>query len=131
MYALLLAFVLSTPPARAEANAKQFIGQYERSSEEGRKYLVGYVNGLVTAYRWGNMALKAKDQAPLFCVSATLEMDEDDVLKLVRFQMADDPRIGDTPIGMAVLTTLIRRFPCSTKKKESDSTDETSEFPSE
>ena len=120
MHAFLLALMLSTSPVRAEANAKQFIGQYERSSDEGKKYLVGYVNGLVTGYRRTNMALKAKKETPLICVSASVEMDNDDVIKLVRFQMADDPRIGDTPIGMAILTTLIRRFPCVSKKGSDD-----------
>jgi hypothetical protein len=112
---LWLALALSGP-AHAETTAFEFLSRYEGASDDGKRWLVGYVTGLVTGYGWANTTLKVKGQAQLYCMSDEDAVANEEVLGLVRKAIRKDRKVGHAPFGMAVLASLSRRFPCGTKR---------------
>ena len=51
-----------TSNALAEATTQEFLTEHRAASDDGRRYLEGFLQGLVAGYRASNMTLKAKGQ---------------------------------------------------------------------
>jgi len=113
---LCLALMLATP-AHAETTAIDFLKQYEKASDDGKRWLVGYITGLVTGFGWTNTTLKVQGRTPLYCMSDEEAVDDEELLIMVRQAIKKDRQVGHAPFGMAVLASLSRRFPCKKKKK--------------
>jgi len=108
---------LHSGPVHAEATATQVLKTYQAASDDGKTYLRGYMIGLVTAYAYANVALKAREIAPMYCVSEKEDLQDEDVVSLMRHSIREDAELGKSPFGMALLMALTRRFPCAEKKK--------------
>ena len=103
-------------PAYAETSATEFLAEYKNASDEGKRWLVGYITGMVTGYGWANTTLKVMGQPQLYCMSDEEAPDNKGILGLVAQEAKKDKKVGHAPFGMAVLTALSRRFPCDEKK---------------
>lgn len=108
----MLGLVASSTPAHAEATATEILRSYADATDEGKRWLVGYMTGLVTGYGWANAALKAQGDTPLYCMPKGRELADEDVVSLVRGAIRNDPQLGLRPFGMTLMVALNRRFPC-------------------
>ncbi len=111
--------LLLSGPAHAETTAAEFISRYDGASDDGKRWLVGYITGLVTGFGWSNTTLKVKGQTPLYCMPDEDGVKDEEVLDLVRQAMKRDKKVVYAPFGMAVLAALSRRFPCEKKRGKS------------
>jgi hypothetical protein len=118
MSAFLLISLLIGSPAQAETSAQDFITNYDSASDDGKRWLVGYMTGLVTGFGWSNTTLKVQNQLPLYCMSDEEAVGNTELLKVLRREMRRDKQVGHAPFGMAVLATLMRQFPCGKKTPE-------------
>jgi len=66
------------------------------------------------ALGWANSALRAQRmrRRALYCVPDNLMIEPKELIDLLRDALWDEPRLGDRPIGFALLVTLQRSFPC-------------------
>ena len=66
------------------------------------------------ALGWANSALRAQrmQRRALYCVPDNLMIEPKELIDLLRDALWDEPRLGDRPIGFALLVTLQRSFPC-------------------
>ena len=66
------------------------------------------------ALGWANSALRAQRmrRRALYCVPDDLMIEPKELIDLLRDALWDEPRLGDRPIGFALLVTLQRSFPC-------------------
>ena len=102
-------------PAFGEASTREFLKEHEAASKDGRLYLLGFVQGLVAAYTWTNVTLKTDEHQPLFCISKHGARDLEDPVRVLKKAVRGDPKLLDSPVGMALLVNLKRRFPCGEK----------------
>lgn len=100
------------PSVRAEATTEQFLAEYASASDEGRQYLDAFLKGLVAAYTWTNITLKAEGQPPLFCLNPHGGRQIENPAKILREASKNQPGIRTSPVGMALLANLKRRWPC-------------------
>ncbi len=119
MHLLLGLSLFFSGPVHAETTATEFLQQYKMASDDGKRWLVGYITGIVTGYGWANTTLKVKEQAQLYCMSDEEALGDEEILGLVAREARKDKKVGYAPFGMAVLTALSRRFPCGKKNAES------------
>ncbi len=118
---LLMTALTLTTPARAEATTAEFLGEYQSASEDGKRYLEGFLGGLVAAYSWANITLKAEGKQPLYCLNEFGGKEIEHPVRLLRNAAANHPGIKTSPVGMAMLANLKRRWPCRpTKLKKKD-----------
>lgn len=108
----LLLFLSISGPAQAETTTRSFLLEYDKATEDGQRFLVSFLGGLLAAYTWANVTLKAESKPPLFCPNAQFGREAEDPIKLLRRIAGGDPAMLEVPVGAAVLTNLKRRFPC-------------------
>ena len=104
--------ILLSPAASAEATTDQFLSEYRTASDDGRRYLDSFLKGLVAAYTWANITLKAEGQAPMFCLNEFGGKQIENPIQILREASNNRPGISTSPVGMALLATLKRRWPC-------------------
>ena len=120
---LMVALTISTP-AQAEATTTEFLTEYEAASQDGKRYLESFLRGLIAAYTWSNITLKAEGRAPLFCLNEFGGKEIENPVRLLRNAVANHPGIKSSPVGMAMLANLKRRWPCRpTNLKKKDNSD--------
>ena len=112
--------LLGSPSVRAEATTDQFLAEYQSASEDGRRYLDSFLKGLVAAYTWTNVTLKSEGQRPMFCLNESGGQQIAHPTRILREAANNRPGIGVTPVGMALLVTLKRRWPCRGNAGPSD-----------
>ena len=63
---------------------------------------------------WANTALRAQrmSRRALYCLPDKLTIEPQELIDMLRDALWDEPKLGDTPIGFAVLITLQRAYPC-------------------
>jgi len=118
---LLIAALTLSPEAEAEATTAEFLVEYQSASEDGKRYLESFLGGLVAAYTWANIALKTEGKQQLFCLNEFGGKELEKPVRLLRNAAANHPGIKTSPVGMAMLANLKRRWPCrptSLKKKD-------------
>ena len=102
-------------PALAETTTRTFLAQHKDASEDGRRYLLSFLQGLIAGYNWTNVTLKADGQKALFCLNEQGGRELEDPVRLLKNAAGTDRALFDTPVGMALLVNLKRRFPCREK----------------
>ncbi len=95
----------------------EFLVQHRRASDDGKTYLEGYLQGVLAGYRASNMTLKAKGQSPLFCLTSQAKLELEDPVRMLKNAVGNDPTIKGSPVSIAFLINLTRRFPCRGDKK--------------
>jgi hypothetical protein len=109
---LLTVFLTISAPAHAEATTAEFLEQHQSASKDGQRYLESFLGGLVAAYIWANITLKTEGQQPLFCLNAVGGKEIENPIRLLRNAVANHPGTKSSPVGMAMLANLKRRWPC-------------------
>ena len=117
--ALFLLGMCVSPPASAEATTVQFLTEYESASEDGQRYLESFLKGVVAAYMWTNITLKSEGEPQLFCLNAYGGQQLEDPIQVLRFAAKNQPQTRILPVGMAMLFTLKRRWPCAKPEPKS------------
>jgi hypothetical protein len=117
MRVLVLVMLMAVPgPAHAEATTRAFLVEYDKATEDGQRLLVSFLGGLLAAYTWSNVTLKAEGKELLFCPNTQFGRESEDPVKMVRRIVSVDPTTLDAPVGAAMLANLKRRFPCRKSK---------------
>ena len=111
---LLMATLMFSHPAQAEATTTEFLTEYQSASKDGKRYLESFLGGLIAAYTWANIALKAEGKQPLYCLNEFGGKELEQPVRLLRNAAANHPGIKTSPVGMALLANLKRRWPCRT-----------------
>lgn len=106
--------------ARAEATTGQFLSEYQSASDDGRRYLDSFLKGLVAAYTWSNVTLQSEGKQALFCLDKHGAEKITDPAYLLRVSAKNHQGIEATPVGMALLATLKRRWPCRASTTDKD-----------
>lgn len=100
--------------ARAEASLNEILKQYDNpnASEAQRLVIASNLSGIEVGLGWANTALRAQRmQQPLYCApdaSATSSQ----LVEVLRRALKAEPRLGDRPVGFAMLAALQRAYPC-------------------
>jgi hypothetical protein len=118
--ALLLA--LSAANASAEDLSKAEVGSTRWTLEvydkelvpKDREHIENYIGGIQLGLLWANVMLKERGQPLLYCQPEHLTITGSQMLDMIRRAMKDKPKWGDFPLGMMILVTLQRTFPCKT-----------------
>mgnify|MGYP004237056799 CR=1 FL=1 len=109
--------VLMSTPAAAEATSQEFLVQHKGASDDGKTYLEGFLQGILAGYRASNMTLKAKGQSPLFCLTTQARSELEDPVRVLKNAIGTDPSLKSSPVSIAFLVNLTRRFPCRAVKE--------------
>ena len=102
------------PSAFGEATTQEFLTEHRGASDDGRRFLEGFLQGVIAGYRASNVTLKAKDQPPLFCLTIQANKELEDPVRMLKNAAGTDPSLLSSPVGLAMLVNLKRRFPCRT-----------------
>ena len=106
----------SANPSYAETDVRDFLLEYNKATEDGKRLLDSFLHGLVVAYGWSNVTLKSDEMPPHFCPNARFIKDIEEPIMMVRRMASADPQTLDAPVGAALLANLKRRFPCRESK---------------
>jgi hypothetical protein len=112
--------VLSASTAKADDPSKQFGGNFRTILDtydkaivsKDRQQIGNLIDGITIGFRWANAMLNTRNQPPLYCQPEKLPLDYTKVIEMMRRAMKDNPKWGDFDLGMMVLVTLQRSFPC-------------------
>ena len=106
---------LWTGQAGAEASVNEILRDYDnaKASDAQRAMISSNLASIEVGLGWANTALRAQRmQAGLYCPPDKLAMTPSQVIDILRRALKEEPRLGDRPIGFALLTALQRSFPC-------------------
>lgn len=109
---LIVLSILVSTPAAAEATTIELLVQHKAASDDGKTYLEGYLQGIIAGYRASNMTLKAKGEPQLFCLTAQGKRDLEEPVRMLKNAVTNDPTLKSSPVSIAFLINLTRRFPC-------------------
>jgi hypothetical protein len=106
---------LSAGHSSAEPTLTEILRDYDnpKLSADQRTTITSNLASIETALGWANTALRVqKMQSGLYCLPDDLMIEPQELINLLRDALWDEPRLGNLPIGFAVLATLQRAFPC-------------------
>jgi hypothetical protein len=106
---------LSAGHSSAEPTLTEILRDYDnpKLSADQRATITSNLASIETALGWANTALRVqKMQSGLYCLPDDLMIEPKELIDLLRDALWDEPRLGNLPIGFAVLATLQRAFPC-------------------
>ena len=113
---IFLLAILAANPVHAETTVRDFLVEYQKATDDGKRLLDGFLSGLIAAYGWSNVTLKTEGYPPHFCPNARFGKEIEAPIKMVRRLASVDTKTLDAPVGAALLTSLKRRFPCRESK---------------
>jgi hypothetical protein len=100
----------------AEPSLTEILRDYDNPglSVAQRMMIVSNLSSIETALGWANTSLRAQriSRRALYCLPDKLIIEPRELINMLRDALWDEPKLGDTPIGFAVLMTLQRAFPC-------------------
>lgn len=110
---LLLAFAASTATAEENGSIRSTLDAYDKILvPKDRKIIETLIGGMTIGLLWANATLKERGQPLLYCQPDKLVITQSQIIDMMRRTMKDNPKWGDFPLGMMVLMTLQRTFPC-------------------
>jgi hypothetical protein len=115
-FASIVMMGLSSGQGNAEPSLTEILRDYDNPglSVAQRMMIVSNLASTEKAFGWANTALRAQRmrRRALYCVPDNLTIEPHELIDMLRDALWDEPRLGDTPIGFALLVTLQRGFPC-------------------
>ena len=102
--------------ARAEASLSEVLRDYDnpKAGEAQRAVISSNLASIEVGLGWANTALRVQRmQAGLYCPPDKPPIPASQLIDILRRALKDEPRLGDRPVGFALLTALQRSFPCS------------------
>lgn len=108
--------LFSEPGKGAELSLNETLSAYDHAgvTAEERTSVLANLANIERAFGWANSALRAQRmrRRALYCLPDDLVIEPHELMDMLRDAAWDEPRLGDRPIGFAVLLTLQRAFPC-------------------
>lgn len=102
--------------ASAEPSLNEMLRDYAnpKLGADQRAMILSNLASIQQAFGWANTALRAQRmrRRALYCLPDDLTIEPQELLDMLRDAAWDEPRLGERPIGFAVLVTLQRAFPC-------------------
>jgi hypothetical protein len=101
--------------AEAEASLNDVLRDYDSQKTTAAQRLIISSNlaGIELGLGWANTALRAQRvQTRFYCPSGNHEIAPPELVEILRGALEAEPRLGNQPIGFALLTALQRAFPC-------------------
>ena len=80
--------------------------------KQDREQVESLISGMQIGMLWANAELRHRKQPLLYCQPEKLRITAPQMVDMLRKTIRENPRLGDYPIGLAVLTTLQDTFPC-------------------
>ena len=115
-FASIVIMGLGSGQGKAEPSLTEILRDYDNSalSVAQRMMIVSNLASIEKAFGWANTALRAQRmrRRALYCLPDNLTIEPQELIDMLRDALWDEPRLGDTPIGFALLVTLQRGFPC-------------------
>ena len=115
-FASIMMMALSAGQGHAEPSLIEILRDYDNPelTVAQRMMIVSNLASIETALGWANTALRAQrmSRRALYCLPDKLTIEPQELIDMLRDALWDEPRLGDRPIGFAVLATLQRSFPC-------------------
>ena len=101
--------------AVAEASLNEILRDYDdpKATAAQRIMISSNLSSIEVGLGWANTLLRVQRmQAGLYCPPDKMEITPQQLMDILRGTLKDEPRLGDRPIGFAVLASLQRAFPC-------------------
>jgi len=102
--------------AKAEASLNDVLRVYDSPDATAAQRLVISSNlvGIELGLGWANTALRVQSiQTRFYCPADRQEITPAELVDILRGAREAEPRLGDQPIGLALLSALQRAFPCN------------------
>jgi hypothetical protein len=102
--------------AKAESSLNDVLRAYDspQAAAAQRLTISSNLAAIELGLGWANTALRAqKIQKGFYCPPDKLEITPPELVGILRGALEAEPRLGDQPIGFALLTALQRAFPCN------------------
>ena len=101
--------------AEAEASLNDVLRDYDSQKTPAAQRLIISSNlaGIELGLGWANTAARAqRAQTRFYCPPDNHEMAPSELVEILRGALEAEPRLGNQPIGLALLAALQRAFPC-------------------
>jgi hypothetical protein len=110
----LLCIYLSAGQARSEYDAPTFLQQYDAGDQHTQQMLRSYLLGVESGLGWAEAyVLSVRKQSPIQCRPPGLVLSGDQLLALLRKEVAEHPETtGKAHAGLALFAALRRAYPC-------------------
>jgi len=95
----------------AEVDAGTFL-QHRDTSKVDRWVYDGVLSAMESGFGWSNAALRHEHQRPLYCVPEKLVFTDQQLVDIMRRDLAEYPHHAAMPYGLVLLTALQKLFPC-------------------
>jgi len=92
------------------------LDEHAGASDDGKRYLLSFLQGVIAGYTWTNVSLKREGLTPLYCLNSNGARDLEKPVRMLKRASTADITLLDRPVGMAVLMLLKKRFPCRVLK---------------
>lgn len=102
--------------ARAEASLNEILRDYDnpKAGEAQRAVISSNLASIEVGLGWANTAVRVQRmQAALYCPPDKPAISPSQLIDILRRALKEEPRLGDRPIGFAILAALQRSFPCN------------------
>jgi hypothetical protein len=99
----------------AEPSLTEILRDYDnpKLSAAERMTILSKLASIEIGLGWASTALRVqRKEKGLYCLPNNLTIEPQELIDLLRDALWDEPRLGDLPIGLALLATLQRAFPC-------------------
>ena len=101
---------------KGEPTLTEILRDYDNSklTDAQRAMISSNLVSIERSFGWANTALRAQRmrRRALYCLPDNLTIEPKELIDMLRDALWDEPKLGDTPIGFAMLMTLQRAFPC-------------------
>lgn len=110
---LLGLFLLDPTSVMAEENINTALRGYDSANPTDRKTVEIVFANTQNGIWWANSVLLYKKQQPLFCPpDNAAPLSGPQVIEMVRQKVAESPKLGELPYGLAIMTTIQSTYPC-------------------
>ena len=113
LFLALICVHLSAIPARGELDANAFLQTYDKGDNVTKRMYNGFLLGVYSGVGWADAFSKERrKQPPILCLPAGTVPSAEQLLKMLRQQVAEYPVSGEAPAGLALFAALRRAYLC-------------------
>jgi hypothetical protein len=97
----------------AENDTNSILKRYDSGDANQRLLMEALVQGTESGVGWANSYLKhVKKSEPVYCVPEKMAFIAPTIIDILRRGIREDPAIGEQPLGLAIIETFQKTFPC-------------------
>lgn len=104
---------LDAAAAGREIKTSEFLAAYDRGQEGEREVMEVFASTIERAINWVQADVITKKGGPLaYCFPSDRVMTVEQLMQIVREQVAKNPAVGEDPYSLGILVSLRSAFPC-------------------